>query len=608
MIDWRLIALDRDSSEIEIDLLLLSDESNSLRETDSILFKVSIDNETFIEKGTPYILIGDIPLELEFHSNSGGNRVFISSEPLGHQRSRYFYNFFGESELGLTFNGDNKFLATCTVNILARTENAQLASEMLDYITDNLEDAVAICFSRSKVTVGHDRDSSFKFTRLDVIEKTIDFLLENLPVFIREHKHTWRSEMQLSDRGQPTGPDSVYWVLSNLDRLTPANRLEANLVYNNRGYRLDILPKEGIVSESDIYENRVIHTFLHNTSLFLIEIRGVFGTSIDKIKTYLDNDYVRFDHTMQKYKQLALKHKIQIIDNLLFSVENIKKVLYKELPAKVVPGLQPRMTSYVAKHPHYSQAFNLIEQCNAAPAPTFEGNSILLGLKNLSIIYEISSLLMLNESIKRCFTIDTFEQNYRYHSKDLPFGGAERVRPYGKVNNYFTYRNEMYDIELFYEPKIYQFGPMSTVGDLVDTSDSRATSQYGPHFFCPDFILKIRSKRWRKPLTVVLDSKYKDANTIKNFDIVTLTQKYLLNIHQVNERGGFGISPIQLLLVLFAHDKAGSNVKTVASRHCLTGSHPVFPQAAGVIFKPSNTAKFDENLKVLIEIMNRELY
>ena len=51
---------------------------------------------------------------------------------------------------------------------------------------------------------------------------------------------------------------------------------ESNLVYNNRSYRLDTLPKESIVSESDVYENRVIHTFLYNISIFLIELKEKF--------------------------------------------------------------------------------------------------------------------------------------------------------------------------------------------------------------------------------------------------------------------------------------------------------------------------------------------
>ncbi|EHA1065490.1 hypothetical protein I8Y05_000544 [Aeromonas hydrophila] len=606
MINWKMITFDSDGQEVTIDLLAISNEKCQLREIDYIQFQVSIDLVTFVEFGVPSVLISDIPLEMEFKSQSEYEKTFITSEPLGHHNSRYFYNCFGESELCLTFSNKSEIFSACTVDILARTDNAILANEILGYITDNFEDAVAVCFSRSKISGKYTENNAFEFSRLDIIERALIYLTETLSIFIREHKYSWKSEMQFSERGQPTGPDSVYWVLSNLDRLSPASTEEANLIYNGRGYRLDTLPKEGIVNNTDIFENRVIHTFLHNTKAFLIELKDTFEKSSSPIHDFTSNEYVRFDHTMQKYVHLALKHKTQHLESLLISVEKISRSFYKWLPAKAVPGIQPKMTSYVSKHHHYRHMFKLIEQCNTAPAPNFEGRNVLLGLKNLAIIYEISTLLMLNEAIKNIFSVVTSEQCYRSYSPDLPFGGSKTERPYGEVNNFFTYKSNIYDIELYYEPKIFPYSGISSPGDLVDTSDSRATKTYGKHHFCPDFIIKIRSKYWRKPLTIVLDSKYKDAATIRKYDILPLTQQYLLNIHQVNDKGGLGISPIQLLLLLFAHDRNGSQVRTVAQRHCLTGNLPVLPQTCGVLFKPSNTLYLEQHLKALIELMDKE--
>ena len=260
MIKWELITLEDNGHEVSIDLMASPLSDYSLRETDNIQFRVSVDNEAYIELGCPYVLLGDVPLELDFYQYAGNSRVFVSSEPLNNFSSQFFYNFLVKAKLDLLLKKGN-FLSTCTINILARAENAKLASEMLSYITDNLEDAVAICFSRSKISGGHDAADTFNFSRLDIIEKTISYLLESLPIFLREQKHTWKPEMLFSERGQPTGPDSVSWVLSNLDRLSPASATESNLIYNNRSYRLDTLPKEGLIKEYDVFENRVIHTF-----------------------------------------------------------------------------------------------------------------------------------------------------------------------------------------------------------------------------------------------------------------------------------------------------------------------------------------------------------
>ncbi|MGL5040838.1 MAG: hypothetical protein ACRC6D_12235, partial [Aeromonas sp.] len=73
-----------------------------------------------------------------------------------------------------------------------------------------------------------------------------------------------------------------------------------------------------------------------------------------------------------------------------------------------------------------------------------------------------------------------------------------------------------------------------------------------------------------------------------------------------NENGSFGVSPIQALLLLFAREKSGLSVSTVAKRHMITGPLPVLPQAAGVIFKPSNKYWFDKHLTSLVDIINNE--
>lgn len=606
MIEWYLDIF-YGESEVRYDLTLPQESRISIRETSNIRFSVSIEDTEFHNFGTPYLVISDIPVELKFSHNNDGYRVFESIDPIMSHSSRYFYNFFGESEISLYFDlHTSSAFSSHTVSILARRANAELASEMLDHITSKLDDAISICFSRSKVPVGFDDSQTFNFSRLDIIQNAITYLSESLPTFLREHKYTWKPKMEMTERGQPTGPDSIHWVLNNLDKLTPASVDDANLVYNNRGYRLDMLPKESIVKERNVYENQVIHTFLHNMILLLIDIKEQY--SIETLvhgNDVVDLEYVRFDHTMSKFTQLALAHKVNQIDSLMIAIEQLKRVFKSKLPASLVPGIQPRVTSYVAKHLHYRNTFLLIDKCYKAPSPSFEGASLLLGLKNLSIVYETSSLLLLHESIKRCFAVKLDEMSYREHSEFHPFGGVHKIRPQGKVNNYFRFDSELFTIELFYEPKIYPFSKNSSEGDIVDTSYSRR-NKYGLHHFCPDFVLKIKSQEWAKPATIILDSKYKDASTIKQYDINTLTQKYLLNIHQVNSNGRLGVSAVNLLLLLFPHSRNGNVVRTVARQHCLDGEYPLLPQSSAILVKPTEAELLDDHLSSFIKVMNEE--
>lgn len=604
MIEWCLDIFHGDD-ELRYDLTSPQENQICVRETSNIRFYVSIEDAEFSKLGVPYVVISDIPVEFKFSHYNAGYRVFESIDSIESHSSRYFYNFFGESEISLCFEHQSTPHLSQTIDILARRANAELASEMLNHITSKLDDAISICFSRSKLPVGFDDTRNFNFTRLDIIESSIAYLSESLPKFMREHKYIWKPEMEMTERGQPTGPDSVHWVLNNLDKLSPASVNEANLVYNNRGYRLDELPKESIVKEWDVYENQVLHTFLHNMVQLLLEIKEQYDVESLNNDDVIDLEFVRFDHTMSKFTQMALTHKVNQIDSLMMSIEQLKRVFKSKLPASLIPSIQPKVTSYVARHPHYRKTFELIEKCYKAPSPNFEGASLLLGLKNLSIVYETSSLLLLHESIRKCFDVELTKVSYREHAEKNPFGGIQKQRPQGEINNYFKFVSKLFSVELFYEPKIYPFSKDSTTGDLVDTSNSKR-SRYGSHHFCPDFVLKVHSKKWSKPATVILDSKYKDASTIKQFDIDTLTRKYLLNIHQVNSHGRLGVSPINLLLLLFPHSRSGKTVRTVARQHCLGGEYPLLPQSSAILVKPSESKLLDEHLLSFIEVMNEE--
>lgn len=576
-----------------------------VKETDNLVFAVKMNAEDLSLRGSPTVVVGDIPLIMIVDENiidDGYN--FISDEAIYSNGSRCFYNFFGESEVTLYF--DNKFddAVTVTFDILARAENATLADEMLNFLTSNYEDAIAICFSRSRKGADLIGEDGHKFNKIDAIEKAISYLNDSVYKFLRERKSSINNELVLSENGQPTGPDSVYWALTNLDKLSPANQDDVNIYFNNRGYHYEKLPKEISTSNYDVYENRVINSFLASAEGFLYQLKEQYSVS-DATHYYTDNsEYVRFDHTMAKFSRMALDVKMKEVEALIVKVVNIRFLFLKIIPSKYKIAAPPRMTSYAATRHHYREAFHLIEKCYRAQAPDFSKNKLLLGLKNLSIIYELAALLMLHKSIENIFDTKISVQNFRQHADTNPFGGIEVERPEGIINNYFLFESEKFLIELLYEAKIYPYSPNSRPGDLIDTSNTYGSIKYGRHHFCPDFILKVTSKEWGNSFTAILDAKFKDLNTVKDYDIDKLTNKYLLNIHSVDASGGLKMSPVDILIVLFAHDKRGNVLRRVAPRHCLTGQFPVFPQSTAIALHPRDLSILEEHLTSLKKLIS----
>lgn len=584
-----------------------SERKYTIKELDYIQFKIIIDAEHYERLGTPCLIVGDIPIPLIIQERTENAVTFTSESPLGSTESRLFYNFFGESEVLVYFSEHSTIFKKAFFDILARKENAELAIEMLDYLTKNIDDTVAICFSRSKAGYTLDGDSSFNFTKIDIIKKAIYFLTKNIPLFIKEHKYILENQLTLSERGQPIGPDSVWWALSNLDKLFPASNEDMNFLFNNRGYQLKELPQEHLAENTDVIENRVINSFLFHASQDIISLLNNYESKINSDKiNIVDKNFVRFDHTLSKYAKLVLEHKCYELKNILTQVENIRSTLNKIIPSKIIKGIPPKFTSYISKHSHYKIAFKMIEQYNKAAAPTNNGSELLLGLKNLSIIYEFVCLLLIQDTLKKCFDVSISEMTYRYYNENSPFGGIKTTRPDGEPNNYFILKNKTYKAEIFYEPKIYPMNDFNIEGDFINISNNRLHPIYGQHYYSPDFILRVSSIKWKDPIVVILDSKYKDKATINKYDIDSLTMKYLLNLGQIRKNKTLGISPIKLLLILFAHDGGGAIVRRVAKRHSLIGEHPILPQATGVLLKPSQIDYFEEHLLSLFKLMDNE--
>jgi hypothetical protein len=584
MINWTMTKI---SEGVEVIVDISNGELYTVKELDLIQFTISIPTAMFIKLGEPYIVAGDVPLEVYNTGEYEGDIIFKTTSISESFDTKIFYNFFGQSDVVIYFPTEMNRTITATFDIMARRENAELANSMLDFLSNNIEDAISICFSRSKKDTSLIESDSFNFTKIDVIKEIISYLDSSFILFKKENKHDWAPKLDISANGQPTGPESVYWALLNLDKLTPSNDDDANLIFGNRSYKFSEVPKETIVKNTDVFENRVINSFLLSTYIFLNNLKKNF-TSNETNGFQIQNqnqDYFRFDHTMSKYTELILKHKYNEINHLTMEIERLIVTFKKIIPSKTYSFLPPKVTSYVAKHFHYRMIFKLINNCYQAPAPSFEGSQLLLGLKNLAIIYEITSLIMINNVLNKSLGAKIIEQSYRLFNDGNSFSGILENRPIGSSNNFFTYSFDDGHIELLYEAKVYPMNDKNSHGDLVDTSNTYKT-KFGLHHYCPDFILRIYLKNSDSPIVIILDAKYKEAKTIRNYDLSDLTKKYLLNIHQVSKQPFLKLRQVELLLILFAHEKSGRSALTVSNRHSVIGDIPVFPQAAGILFKP----------------------
>jgi hypothetical protein len=575
-----------------------------LNETDVIEIEVSIPLDAK-EYGEPYLLIGDVPVEMIPKYITETQLVFVSVNDPKIHRNQHFYNYFGESEITLCFKDKADVLYRITVDIKARKANAELASSMLKYISDNMNDMLMLCFSKSFVGGDFHDDQKSTMQKLSLLQQIMDYMINNKGIFIRDHKFDWKHNIEITENGSPTGPDSVFWMLQNLDRVEPSDKQSANLKIKERLYKTDKSPREYISENPDVYENRVVYSFLNAAKFFVI---GLIKRSSENLtegqNKYLVTDdsdsYVSFEHALKVYRRSIISHHISELRQLNRSIDSFIHLYKKTLGIKLINGLPPRMTPYVLSRPSYRSLFEQVHKWYLAGTPNLVKDQLLMGLRNLSSIYELVSLYMLHSTIQNEFDITLKNKAYRHYDDSLPFKGQIQDRPDDLSYNYFSYEAGALSVELFFEPRVYIYREgIAQVGDLINVSNKRDT-RYGKHHYLPDFIVRFDHDDWAEPLVNILDSKYTDHKNILKFALPDTENKYLHEIFQVKEGGKLKGSPIKSLLLLYAH--GSSNVASKLNKlHRVNGDMPVYPQGAGLKLTPDDNIHLGNWMKKIYD-------
>ena len=326
MISWTLI-ITRDG--IETTVSPKADEVIQINETDYIDITVSL-NDEYIELGEPYLIIGDIPIELDVVYSENNIRQFKTAQTVRSHEKQLFYNYFGESCVELYFrDGLKSDTHKVIVDIRARRANSELAAKMIKFISDNMDDALMLCFSKSNVGSGSKSLNENVLTRFSLLKHTVLDIAAKKSIFLSDYNHTFENQLTVTHQGQATGPDSVQYLLNHLDQLKPTTVEYANVKINQRSYLLDDMPTETLCTDADVFENRVIFSFLHAAKHFLILLHQDIQQQASRnreqriIQTDSNSDFVSFDHLLQSYQNNIIKHHINDILNLQKNIEHL---------------------------------------------------------------------------------------------------------------------------------------------------------------------------------------------------------------------------------------------------------------------------------------------
>jgi len=578
------------------------DQRLTLNEHAIVEFQVRTNVPSDIE--SPVLSIGDVPLELIILDETDGIFTYTSKVSQEFHKNQCFLNFFGESYISVELCTHN-LVTTFVCDIEVRKANAFLTREMLDYLATRVDDVMKLCFSRTRAGVSLEKNGGDSpFTKLSLISLFIEQVNVDISLFNRHHSTTWITDTKVKEQATSLGPDSIHYVMNNVDSLTKTISENANIRSNHSYYYLAHLPSEELIESTDTEENRQIHFALYSIKRFLNDF--VTELSVETTVVHArdaEYEYLQFDDVLKNFRISIFKRKIEEIQGLIKSVDYISNMFNKIIPARLKVTTTPKLTHYIKKTPHYFRLFEIIHNWFIAPPPTLDGSQLLVGVKNLSKLYEYTSLLLLNDIVIDELGVEL--QNSTYMDYTLQGDVIERARPEFEINNDYFYSNGDLNIKILYEPLIYAYTANSKPNSLVNISGKKNTKypEY-PHAYSPDFIVEIMKTAWPEPIYMILDSKFTNRKNVAKEYLPSLIQKYFFGIHRTKENLSLGMSPIKAVIALFPHNTYGVKVNNISQEHCLTGSNPVLPHVSGQLFTPLKTTLIRKSISNLIKIID----
>lgn len=592
------------TSENGIEKSFKLNQSSRLSLNENAVVEIQVKTEVSFSFEKPSISIGDVPLELIVFEESDAYTIYTSKIYNEFYKNQLFLNYFGESEVSIELEKSN-LVMTFICDIAARKANAILAREMLDYLSLRVDDVVKLCFSRTKKGVSlSDRDVESSLTKLSLVAQLVNQVTQDLNLFLRYRSTNLNPETSLKELAVSIGPDSINYVINNIDRLTKTTSEHANVRANHCYYYLPNLPSEQLVESTDTIENQQVHFFLVSVKKFLrdfkLELNNIVGSGGN---TFVNADYLSFDDVLSNFRFKILKRKISEIDSLINSVNHLSNFFEKVIPARISYTSKPKFTHYIKKTPHYNRLFKIIYSWFKAPSPSLEGNHLLLGVKNLSKLYEYTSLLLLNDVIKEVTGASLYEAKYINYCVSGQV--KKELRPDSDINNDYLYIKDALAIRLCYEPLIYSHSYNKTPNVLVNISGRKNTKHPEfPHAYCPDFVLEISKDYWVEPVYIIFDAKFTNLRNVKERYLQELMSKYFFSINKARDNLSLGTSPIQAVIAVFPHSTYGVHVNNIGKEYCLSGKSPVLPNISGQLFTIGKTDSIERSLINLINIID----
>jgi hypothetical protein len=513
------------------------------------------------------------------------------------EKDKHFSYLFGQSEIFLTFSNTEESFSV-VVEVLATKFTVEQAKRLLDYLSNKMSNILQICFSKSKRSVGfsdgENRDVSIM---LEHAEKGLKLFSRHKNQFKQKKITILKPKIELQNRKQvnQVTNNTVAWIFNNLDKAYTVDSNNLGFFHiNGRGYEIDAIESENLFENSDVYENQLIFSYLHDIKKFLQNVRSSFNSQ-NEIKND-ESDYFRFEEVLGDVKNtLFLKPRIDKCTDLIDECNQLIGFMKRHIPCSLEKNVRVKITPSVRVNQHYKQMFLYIYEWQNFGEPNWKAEEYLYGLRTLWKLYEFFCLYELIDGLEKAgFELENSEK--REFSRKHGFGGIINNDNKNNPNNFYLFKRGNIMISFYYEPNIWSYTQEYTKEyDLVDIYHSGKAHRSR---FSPDFLMKVNIKEHE--FLMIFDSKYSTRETVKKYSLPSLMERYLHGIQKIQDGKMTQESYIKFLYALhpvLSHENVVIHESFYAENFGLFSQKPVIPALGSISVSPNK----DSNLKDVFE-------
>lgn len=500
-----------------------------------------VSNEVYIE---------DINIDLD--------KISILDKIIKLNDFRYFEDYFGFASLKIN---NETFLFNIRIEKLKLSE----IEDIFTYLWSKEDRLFNIFFSRSTYELDFKKngiDLSNTSKLISFIERFILTFDQLYPLFLNT-PHTVLRKKQSKEiyDSSKVSPDSLEWVLSNLDEVNFDESLKGHynsIKINNKFGVIDHLFSIENVDSFNNYENQIILGSFICVLKKINNLKSEIKSNIN-IQPSKDDKYADFKD-LKKIPFIKLFEDSSSLEKKVIKLYNKYSRLFKDTKPRVE---KPLITTVFAQKNHYRKSFSLIKNLYNYKFDLF-GEFKLLNISKLSRLYEAYNLFVIIDAIKQNLKLELFNIEATSNRNDEL---VERI----------VLKNNDIRIKFLYEHKYFSDSIKSQETQLRRIDISKG------NFYHPDFIIEIFNSVNNVKKYFILDAKYSKFQTVKGLHLPSLMFKYILNTGISEESN----SKISSLVLLFPNDNGQKIIK----------SNFYEPNIELIASKPNNEIEINEYIR-----------